>query len=392
MIASCLEKIKKWPWTVIMIAVCLVDVLLFPYIRKLSCSLAMLLVLVWYIAHIRKPRVSWSTVIAIVWIVASLGFGIIWGSTDSLKVGIIIAFAFLFLDLLKQRVNEGFIKKVVTKIFFIYITVVFAFAVLYVLDPKSFFELRSFWTMGNTKIEFHSWMMNRYTFIYSDPNNAGGAFVAILAYTLFCEKHRRYTEAYYILALSLSTVATQSMQALFALFVILAVYAFLLLRSMSVRGRIIAVSFFFVLIAVILAFKNVWIEIDVVKSVLKRLQNSNLSTGGGRMSFWQATIQNAFSWYNLIIGKGGVVDAAGKVYLPHSGFLYMTISYGFITLVMFIKSFFILSRKSKPLHYLVFLPLLIIFSINTGVIDYRFLCTLTMLSAFVYLRAWMQED
>ena len=99
------------------------------------------------------------------------------------------------------------------------------------------------------------------------------------------------------------------------------------------------------------------------------------------MDYWLAALRNAFSWYNLIIGKGAVMDASGQTYLPHSGVLYMTISFGLISCIVFFAMMFILPSKARLRYYLILIPFLMIFLLNTGIIDYRFMGTFAVILA-----------
>lgn len=381
--ATLVEQEKIYSLTSGLALFCIVDMLMLPYIRVLSCSASMLLVVFWYFVKVREVALKKEIYIAIILMILSIVIGFAQTKkVPSLSVAFIMIFAFLMFSFLRDRLMTEQFKKAVSIILFVYITFVFALALLYIAKPSTFFSVRSFWTMSGTEIKFTEMVINRYTFIYSDPNNAGCCFVAILAYVLFCEKHKTITYLYYICALLISVVVTFSVQSVLALAIV--VFAAVFTNSGATRQiRKIFIGMFVIAFAVFLLNFNKIMSSSVVKSLLFRVGNSNVSTGGGRMSFWKATIENALSWYNIFVGKGAVMDATGKIYLPHSGHLHTTISFGLLTNIVFCKTFFLLPRNSRLKYYIVLLPLFIIFSINTGVADYRFVCTLVLLSVCV---------
>lgn len=390
--ATLVEQEKIYSLTSGLALFCIVDMLMLPYIRVLSCSAAMLLVVFWYFVNVREVALKREIYVAIIMIILSVVIGFVQTKAVSgLSVAFIIIFAFLVFSFLRNRLITEQFKKAVSVILFVYITFVFVLALLYIAKPSAFFSVRSFWTMSGTEITFTEMVINRYTFLYSDPNNAGCCFVAILAYVLFCEKHKTATYLYYICALVVSVVVTFSVQAVLALVIV--VFAAVFTKSGATRQiRKIFIGMFAVAVVVFLLNFDRIMNSSVVKSLLFRVGNSNLSTGGGRMSFWKATIENALSWYNIFVGKGAVMDTAGKTYLPHSGHLYTTISFGLLTNIVFCKTFFLLPRGSKLKYYIILLPLFLIFTINTGVADYRFVCTLVLLSACVNATVEAEHD
>ena len=368
-------------------ALCVVDILMFPYIRALSCSLSMIIIVLWCLFHIGSIPVKHTISVVIPMVVVSVLFGIfVHHSMNGLSTAILVIYSMLLFYYVSHFYNVDF-KEIISKILFIYITLVFALAVLYAVAPQTYFSVRAFWTMSNTKIEFTSLVINRFTFVYSDPNNAGCALTAIYAYVLICERHKMWRYIYYIAALGVSVLLTMSVQAA-AMFALISV-VFLLLRGEEYKVakkamRIVMIA----ALAVVICLGGILLSNSkLLDSIFDRLTGGNLSTAGGRMSYWTDTIINALGWENILIGKGSVIDSAGKTYLPHSGNLYMTISYGLITNIAYVIAMFVLPRHTKRRYYLILLPFMMIYTINTGVSDYRFISVMAMLSAVIHKQA-----
>ena len=371
---------------------CVVDVLMFPYIRALSCSLSMLIVVLWCFLHFGSIPLKNSIFVVVPMVVASVAFGLfVYHSMSGLATAILVIYSVLLFYLVSTYYNADF-KKLLSKIIFIYVTLVFVLAVIYALAPQIFFNLRSFWTLNNTKIEFTSLMINRFTFIYSDPNNAGCALTAIYAYILICEKHKMWKYIYYISTIGISVLLTMSIQGV-AMFGVVSLGILMLKGEQSkivkkaMRRVMLAALVLLILIGSILLSNS-----ELFESIFERLLGGNLSTAGGRMSYWKDTISNALSWINIFVGKGAVIDSAGNSYLPHSGNLYMTISYGLITTVAYVVTMFVLPRRSNLKYYLVLLPFMMIFTINTGVSDYRFITVMATMSAVIHRQAALELE
>ena len=386
--AQKLSTIKK----LIIPLLCIVDILMFPYIRALSCSLSMLIVVLWCLLHFGSIPLKNTMFVIIPMVVASVAFGLfVYHSMSGLASAILVIYSVLLFYLVSCYYNADF-KELLSKIIFIYVTLVFVMAVIYAFAPQTFFTLRSFWTLNNTKIEFTSLMINRFTFIYSDPNNAGCALTAIYAYILICEKHKMWKYIYYISAIGISVLLTMSIQGV-AMFGLVSV-AILMLRGeqykmvkKAMRRVMLAALVIAICVGSILLSNS-----QLIDSIFDRLLGGNLSTAGGRMSYWKDTISNALSWINIFIGKGAVIDSAGKSYLPHSGNLYMTISYGIITNIAYIITMFVLPRRAKFKYYLVLVPFMMIFTINTGVSDYRFITIMAVMSAVIHRQAALEIE
>lgn len=376
--------VRKQKISAIIPALCILDILMFPYIRALSCSLSMIIILLWYFLHFGSIPVKNTIFIVVPLVVMSVFLGFfLYDSTSGISTALLIIYSMLLFYFIFWCHNDT-LKEIISKIIFIYITFVLALSIIYVVSTQTYFSIRSFWTLHGNEIDFNSYVINRFNFIYSDPNNAGCALTAIYAYVLICEKHKMWKYIYYILAISVSVILTMSVQAI-VVFGVVSISIFFLkgdqykIVKKAMRRAVI------VELILVLCFGSVLLSNSILfTKILDRLMSGNVSTAGGRLSFWIDTITNALSWENIIIGKGAVIDSGGNKYLPHSGNLHLTISYGFIVNVAYIITMFVLPRGAKRKYYLVLLPFMMIYTINTGVSDYRFITMMAMLSAVIH--------
>ena len=363
---------------------CIIDLLMLPYLRFLSCSLSMLLVLFWYFTHLKKIPAKTGLLFIVFSVIFSLLIGFLcYNSLAGISTAVILVFFVFLLYFFDMFFEQKRMRDILSKIFLIYITVVFLFAIIYILRPQLFFDLRSFWSMGNTKIVFSSRRINRFTFIYSDPNNAGCALTGIYAYVLFCEKNKFWKSLYYITALGVSVAMTMSVQAILAFAVVTVVFLFVSDKDFAPAKKALLYLLCAAAIVAVVLGSFLLRDGNVVSSLMHRLTHSNFGSAGGRMDYWTATIENALSWYNVVIGKGAVIDASGQTYLPHSGILYMTVSFGLLSCLAFLGVVFLLPKEARLRYYVILLPFLMIILLNTGIIDYRFMGTLAIVVASV---------
>ncbi|MBR2329730.1 MAG: hypothetical protein IKA40_00630, partial [Clostridia bacterium] len=253
--------------------------------------------------------------------------------------------------------------------------------------PQTYFDIRAVFTMNGAKINFHSRNMNRFTFIFSDPNNAACAYVGILAYLVLFEKINKPTELVFtFVSAGICVVTTFSLTG--ALMLAALLVALLIIRyetkktCLYVMGGLAAAVVVVVLGAWIFAGASI-LENEIIAAAIKRFSNQSVGTAGGRVSFWEKTINSALEWYNIVIGKGAVIDGKGVEYLPHSGHLYLLISYGLPVNIVFYLTFFKVDKKNLWNTLVVLMPLFMAFTINTGLGDYRFMTVMTLLIAYI---------
>lgn len=362
--------------------ICVIDILFFPYIRFLSCSLSAVLIAIWYLLHLRRSEVKDSIPIIVLVVVSTVIGYWLYDSLDGIVASAILILSFLLLFYFRTYNHYVPIKN----IFIAYLVFVFALAVLYCITPQTYFAVRAFWSMSGNVIEYSDPTINRFTAIFSDPNNAGVAVVAVMTYLLLFEKFKKkITVALCIAMAAFTSFITFSVTANIVLGMVLV--AMLLINYRNKKNYVAAILVLLIVVLVAAMLLRDIIEKSVVyNSLLYRLTNASFDSAGGRQQHWNDTINNALSWYNVFIGKGAVIDDMGMTYLPHSGVLYIFVSYGAIACIVFAKSFFMLRCKEKIKTLLAYAPLLFVFLLNTGISDYRFMMMAALLCGAVQNR------
>ena len=125
---------------------------------------------------------------------------------------------------------------------------------------------------------------------------------------------------------------------------------------------------------------------ELINGMFFRIENNtnNTASMGGRDEKWRNVIDYALSWYNVFIGKGAVVGDHQIQYAPHSGHLYLLVSFGFISNLIFYKTFFWFKKDKILSKIIVVVPFFIAFSINTGLSDYRFMTIMALITGCLH--------
>jgi len=378
-------------------ALCILDVMLLPYIRFLSCSISMLVLLVIYVLDAKHTISNRDLMMLLITVAASLFVGIVvFKSTAGINSAAILVFSFMLLYYIKPWLYKESIRSFLQKLLMVYLFVAMVLALIYTFMPGVYFSIRSFWTMSATEIEFVDRIINRYTFIYSDPNNAGCMFIAIMAYLLLFTKRNLWMTIYCIVVPTICVISTFSVTAVAML---LAVYALLIVANLRQKKKIqyvlivalilVLVMFFVVISGVLMPL----IEGEMVQSLLTRIElNQRTGTSlGGRSDYWEETIEKAVEWYNIFVGKGAVIDALGNVYTPHSGHLFLLVSFGFLSNILVYKNMCWIDRRARWIDYIPMLPILAILTINTGISDYRFMTMYALIFSAIQVDVRMRR-
>ncbi len=374
---------------------CVCDILLFPYIRVLSCSFTMIYVLLWSMYNINKILNNEKTIVGLVFLVLVshlVGF-VTYNSFNGISTSAIIIFAGLLLVYLKETGARIPVRKILV----IYLLIAFIGAIVYILVPRLYFNIRTFWTMSGETIEFTEYMISRYTFIYSDPNNAGCVFVGILAYLLLFEDiSKLWMTIFCIVATCTCVIATFSVTGILMLVAVLCVF---FIKRFKRKANYLAAMLILMIAAVLvlLCCGPILFKDSAIFDILFARIELNMESGsmGGRTDIWRYAIENIFSWKNMLIGNGAVLDNHAVEYRPHSGVLHLLLAYGFPATVIFCKIFVdkqLLKNAATRMRYvIVLMPFGAILLINTGLSDYRFMTAMALIVAAMSNKSKISE-
>jgi len=145
---------------------------------------------IWYLFSLNQLKVSNSFVFfyfSLIFICLSVGLSAI--NTPQYLQSNIISLVILIYGFLYYFFFDYYFKRSsvsLGKPLLVYVTFAAFLAIVYYVNPASYFNLRSIWTMSGKVIELRdSLMIHRFTGTLSDPNNAATVFVGLSAYLIF---------------------------------------------------------------------------------------------------------------------------------------------------------------------------------------------------------------
>lgn len=374
-----------------------IDALFLPYIRILHASLSMIILAVWYVAKIRNINCDKQFNAVICFIFIGI-FSIICGgilSPDNVKITFInfitllfcmLYYYFFLFYLRRKNIN-------LEKIFFSFMIFSSVMALIYRVKPQFYFILRSYWSMSGTTITFESAFWNRYTFIVSDPNSIGPILCSMMLFILaVIPDENRFKKIFSILLTGITVLVTISTTAV--LIYLGSIFLYVITKKWYKWNRKISKFGMIVLFSVVLLGligggryiqdTNLF-QVNTLELLWVRVGN-NIKDGtlSGRTEIWKHII-DSFNWLEyMIIGRGAPVDSYGTIIRPHNGYFYMILSYGAIGCISFLYIFFRKPNRSLWKQYIPLIPMLLLFSVNTLVLDYRAMLALSLLSAFYH--------
>lgn len=372
------------------------DLMFFPYIRFLSLSLSMLLIPVWFffrgstLVNDRDLRLS---VVAIFLCVLSFllsfvlyqdGFllrdGSSGGSLDMLANTVIIIFMFLYYVFFKSLIVKYHIE--INKYLILYLFFILLLAFVFYLNPKSYFEVRSVWTMYENVIEVGDFSntMYRFTGTLSEPNNLAAICVSILAFiVLFRKVAYNISIPLFLLVLSV-VLATMSTSGLFYFIIIFIAFIINDLMVSVSDKRIVLFKVFLIclFVSLILSVFLLFQETTVGKVSSDRFEINSMDS---RYLIWMRSIDFNKIMTSFLWGDGGLVVMAGRVINPHNGHLHLIYSYGFLFYITFVYMYFAPIFSKPKLSDLFLVPLFLCFTINVGIYELRFAGLMALLVA-----------
>lgn len=367
----------------------LVDILFLPYIRGLPIRPFMIVLLFWLFKggfnKIFDNRKMFSFILFITLSVLSILIGVLCYSSDifpttlvysNLQPLVIIIFGFLLLYFFKY-INIKYSPNI-NKILVSHIVFAFAFSLLYWVNSEMFWNVRSFWTISGDNIVFDSVLTERFTHIFSEPNNFAVVSTVVLSY-LISQNNIKFKSILFLLS-SFVIFTSLSVTGL-----IVYVYSMiiLLIFKLTNKSRSFTISInskkvfamvvgTIIVIVVYFVFLSNFVD-NVAYNLVRRAKyyfdNDNFS--GSRFGIWKKYIESSKLYYNIIIGKAGSV-INGSIGKPHNGHLFLISHFGLIAYIIFVFHFFKKQIYHSLFAYLlIVIPFFLIFTFNTLVQDLR---------------------
>lgn len=377
----------------------IIDALFFPYIRSLHASVSMILILVWGLIHLPMllNMKCFKIVIGIyILIITSVLRGIVvfpkYISANITGMMILLFcllyYVYFYIELKNNEIN-------IIPIFYAQIIFSAILAMYYLVNPQGYFNIRSIWTMSGSTITYYEAIYSRFTFLQSDPNNNGCIICAMMLYIFQNEKNISSVKRVVLMILvGISVFASISTTGFIVYFLSIGLYVAskngYRIRRYEPRyvkpfNFIMTVAIAIALVMVVgLVFTNrISFSFDLISTMKERFK---LTTSGGTMSgridIW-SEILNTFNWYQyIILGRGDtLIDRYGNVHAAHNGHIHMVLAYGMVAYMTFLYLFFRKCRERNWKSYIPMIPLFLLFSINTLIIDFRATIALSLIAA-----------
>ncbi len=371
-----------------MFYMCILDILFLPYIRPLSASISMIMLPIWYLFSLNQLKVSNSFVFfyfSLIFICLSVGLSAI--NTPQYLQSNIISLVILIYGFLYYFFFDYYFKRSsvsLGKPLLVYVTFAAFLAIVYYVNPASYFNLRSIWTMSGKVIELRdSLMIHRFTGTLSDPNNAATVFVGLSAYLIFSDMLKPNQIVFVLVATTVIVFATMSCTGIVLLGCVMLIFTLWLVCKFSIhRIKISSVLIFLVLIATALILYKPLVNNlnnNVLQLALKRFSINSIAY---RTKIWVDMIVQENPIYSIAYGHGGKIVLNGRLYRPHNGHLHLIYNYGFIPYIVFMYIIFRYKKCVGFRQHIFLLPFFVGFTMNVGIIEPRFLNILVLLVSY----------
>lgn len=381
----CLFQTSFWAW------LCIIDILFMPYMRLFSCSIAMIVVLIWYLRHINKFIHNYRLQFILLAIIASIICGMSANSRlfhNYITQGILVIYHFLFYFFFYYYFKRNNVT--LKNILLIYMIAFGIFALIYNIAPLLYFNIRAIWTMsGIVPSSIHP-LLNRFAFIFSDANNAGCMAIIVFAYLLYCEKLTIFEITFYYFLLMYVVLSTLSVSGII-LYCLLTLSMFIcIFYKNTLQEMRIGILCIMILLSIILLvlyvtkYIDILTDIPIMQNISYRVGVNSNNNLGGRISIWLEILQSISPFAIAIIGHGIVVDNNGNIYNPHSVHLLFIYSYGVIAYLIYLYTFFKIKINVCIQYYIPIFFIFCIMSVNTGILDYRFMALASLLIAKIH--------
>tara|TARA_R110001599_G_scaffold8354_5_gene40509 strand:+ start:34057 stop:35241 length:1185 start_codon:yes stop_codon:yes gene_type:complete len=348
-----------------------VDLLFFPILLPVPmpiCFIATLALMLVSRRKIDKHSMSWS-ILGILAVALSYFNGIYDYlpnnelAAERLENTGIILFMLASYPFVKSNIGINFER--ILKVLVVYIYFVGFLALIFLITPELYFQLRPIWSYGDSVEQFSSLsILTRYTGIMSDPNNLAVSTCAIAASILFIDSSNVIKNISIILVTSIVVIASMSTTGFLCLIIVSVSYIFTAPMSPKQKSVLFLVSFISITMLLFVVSRT-----EVFQVAYERFM---MSDADSRFSRWEKVLYLDNWVKTVLIGDGGTIVLQGQDYRPHNGHLHVLLSFGILAYIAFVSLFFKLKNYRKWKRYIFLVVLFIGFTVNVGIYEYRF--------------------
>ncbi|UUX35241.1 hypothetical protein [Fundicoccus culcitae] len=286
------------------------------------------------------------------------------------------------------NINQEIFYHDLRKFLIAYICFIFILATIYFFSPAAYFNIRSFWTLSDNVTLTDSLLISRFTGTLSDPNNQATVINAVLIFLFVNYKEKNFISFILLLMSGFICVTTLSLTGILIYAITVIIYVISLSSKFINNFTNIKVNIFALLLVIIIVIPSSFFS-------LEKLINSNLfetfvyrfsiNSADSRFSRWEIVLENKNFFAALFFGDGGTMIINGGSFRPHNGHFHLIFNYGFIAYLIFMWLFFRIRTNFRNIKYYLFMiPFFIGFTVNVGIIDFRFYTILALLTANYY--------
>lgn len=363
------------------------DILFLPFLKPLPVISSMILVIYWFFVNhtkiLRDKRfllilvILFFAIISVVYAFFKIP-GVVFydGVYANRNIDNFITLSLLFIFFMYFiffKLCSSPQLHVLVNLLMYYLFFNFFLAIIFWLDYQLFFSVRNIWTFGSASLEVGEFSsITRFTGVFSDPNNASVAVVAVYSFLMIC---RFSVKKFVVLSFITLFVVISTMSSTGAIAYSFAFFSLVIYSIFFYKVRVFYVFylllFLLIFIFSILAsdFFKYLEDFRVVATALDRFENN--SADSRLQKIWLYFSSDELL-YTFLVGQGGSIFLDGISNKPHIGHLHLMFNYGLYSWLIFLFVFFMI-RFNRPLA--LYLPVFIIFigfSVNTAIIDFRF--------------------
>lgn len=389
-------NLTKRKMNISFISLVIVDILFLPYIKFLGISLSMIIIPLWFIFYARKIKVDTEMKLLLVFVFFSLlsllksfvfYFEFAFQNTVSLFM---LIFGFLCYIYIKNNLNISVIK--LRKYLYLYIVFVFILSIVYFISPAMYFNIRSFWSLSDTATVTDSLLISRFTGTLSDPNNLATVINSVTIFLIINMRERLISSIILIIMAAFITISTLSTTGIILLAFTILVFLIQFFKNFLTKFKVVKIRlsiktiviFGVVTILILSIFNSLefFTSSPLIENFIYRTSNNSADS---RFSRWKVVLENKNLFFALLIGDGGTLIINGNSFRPHNGHLHLIYNYGFVAYLIFMWIFFRIKVGLRNVKYYFFMiPFFIGFTVNVGIIDFRFYTVLVLLTASYY--------
>lgn len=292
------------------------------------------------------------------------------GSVDNLKrvVQMSLVLSLIFLNF--EKVNLYFVTNRIVTILVIFVFYMLTLLIISLFSPELYIQFLNIFSPNDIEIIYLNVEMYRFSYVFSDPNSFGYLCVFIITFLFFYGRSSFILLTVYII-IAFLVLSTQSRGALLAFVAVTSIFLISKIRF-SLRTfyfMIFLFTLFFVLFQVFQDYLLFIQESFKKRSEIEEAMGTGM--GGGRDKKYAYLLEN----FNFnVVGTGYTLFINGLEFRPHSDFIRMILSYGFLFPIIFSSFFYSLRFKNVLLCFSFLFP----FLLNSVVDDYRLFTIFTI--------------